>query len=1260
MSRRGRVVIEIEDSPPPPVSQSRHVPQRIPDTLFFTPSEESDSDHEPKVIWDTRKQRNDQVASKPKANTAQPIARPNVQPPLPPYLNLAQQQQQQQQPQHEQPRQLQNEQQRHGHQQQQQPQQRQQYNRVSIANPATQAFLAALSKSGSSAPSFIASGTTSSRPNNTVPPSRPQVSQQPLPTAPDRSPRPYALTPATAKAFTPTTTGGSTRPSASQPVKRPPVVFKPTWTPPIQHVRSANAPPSLSTHTRASSSNVTKEGDKNRGHPQEVSEKVASSIAPSSRSPVVNAKPLSSPRPISKPQTNSQSGKGPATLRANPRMPPSPAKQHLPQQEPKLQTHVIEIESSSEDDFVVTPASLKSPSKSSSNHNSPRVGKRKLVGLDDNEPLKRIRRTRSSILRPESSTPLISSNVSQDDVVGSVEVNPQPTFKFPTDLSKIRPFANRHGKPFTPEEDALVIHLKEVAMIPWKNFERFFPGRKWPSLQTRFSKVLSKRTTRPATSRFVTQQAVGEEVLHVNRELRRTHAQANPVDSFVASEETEQTETVDDLNRCRRSVRPLNYLVRHRELGFTLGREWPRKFQAGVRDLVYSSMGAQAYMDNASGDVSTIAWSPNGESFAAGAVAVTDIQSVDYNKPRNLVIGSAATQKVKELPHHTIKCRLPDGRRKELFSTLQAVAFSPDSKYMYSTGIDRYLHKYRVGKSPLDTTLICKRKHPASVDFLSVSNSGLVATGNASSGPDSIQVYSHYDDELAGPVSFSGMLQANRNPSALRWGVAHHHQDYLLAGFSREAEVVYQEDDHRDKEGEVALWDIRTQQRMETDAPNRNVFDLAWNPAPGGNSTIFAVASRPVSHVGPRIHSVVRLYSPQQTRAQHTMELDCPAWDINDIVYSPHDNNLVAVGSTEGRVYIWDVRYAKHGQLPLRTLRHGESLAILQHGKKRWEVDTGVRFLSWGSERDRLYTGSSDGVVTCWDPYRSDSDQHVRDVVQLNSAVMSGAFSPDFSRLLIGEDAARLNLLSVGNDGARFNRITTAKFSVEEAPLQQEEESVPILWDCQKMLDARELEVKPAGTMPFRQIVQGPNYSGPWRLTAEAAKTTTRETFKETAKAREESQKLQDKILMSLRRRKKQTRKSGLRATDLCNLDCGFIPLPDDYVPKEVLLSERIPDPSSEWIKSQADVDCFRCGSKATISSKARAINCEDCGTVWRIGALGYEVIEQAKAGAFGSKVQEGDVGDSLVDLCDSEDERDRFVREVSASESDSDLEVVY
>ncbi|KAI4847922.1 WD40 repeat-like protein [Aureobasidium sp. EXF-8845] len=1315
MSQREQVVIEIEDSPSPPV---RHVLQRISDTRFITPSEESDT--EPEVTWGMRKQRNDKgtlntlksnnappsttargnvkpsttskssvsTTSKPSVSTTpKPSIRPSTTPkasvrpsttpklngqPLPPHLVPAQQQQPVQPRQHR------------PHQPQPQPRpqpQPQQYNSVSIANPATQAWFAALSKSGESGPSTTAPILPpGARLNHPLSLSRPQPS---VPAAPDRSPRPYALTS--------TTRLGSTGPAASQPVqptkplKKPSFAPRPTGTTPTQHTRDAT--PISSTSPRAPSKDVPKENNKSRGHPQEVfssSKKVASPTAPSSGQTVVNPKSssaaaeLSSPRPLSRLQTASQRRKEPVTLHTSPKMPSSlldppsspaessPAKQLSPRK-PLLQSSVIEIDSSSDDDSMGAAASLETSVKSS----TPRVGKRKLAAvLDHDEPVKRFRPTRSSAHQSESSTPSINPVVSQNDVVRSVEAELQQQFTFPTDLSKIRPFANRFGQQFTTEEDALIIHLKENVTIPWKDFERFFPGRKWPSMQTRYSKVLSKRDKKTAAASSLTQHGVRKEVPYAVRELRRTtFAQANSVDSSTASQEREEeAETVDDPNRCRRSVRPLNNLVRHRELGSTLGREWPRKFQAGLKDLVYSSMGAQAYMDNASGDVSTIAWSPDGGSFAAGAVALTDIQSIDYNKPRNLVIGSAATQKAKELPQHTIKHRLPDGRQKELFSTVQAVAFSPDSNYMYSIGIDRHLHKYKINGSPLATTLVCRREHPASVDFLSVSIGGLVATGNASSGPDAIQVYSHNDEELAGPVTFSSMQQANRTPSALRWGIAHQHQDYLLAGFSKEAEVVYEEDDHRDKEGEVGLWDIRTQQRIETDAPNRNVFDLAWNPNPSGDSSIFAVASRPVSHVGYGIHSVVRLYSPQQTRAQHTMELDCPAWDINDVVYSPHDNNLIAVGSTEGRVHIWDVRYAKHGQQPLRTLKHGESLAVMRHGKKRWEVDTGIRFLSWGSERDRLYTGSSDGVVACWDPYRSDPDKHVRDVVQLNSAVMSGAFSPDFSRLLIGEDAARLNLLSVGNDGARFNRITTPIFSVEKAPLKIEEvDPAPIPWDCQKMLEAQALEIKPAGTMPFKQVVQGPKYNGPFCLTEETARKALKEAtsepardeiralFKEVTKNRNESEKFQDRAHMSLRRRKKQTRKSGLRPTHPCDLDCGFIPLPDNYLPEEVWLSKTIPDPSSDWIKKR-DAICFRCGNKARLSKDARELVCNHCGTAWKVGALGYEVFKQIKR-TTRSEIVQGETSNNVLDLCDSEDERDRFIREVSASSTDSDSE---
>ncbi|KAG9761948.1 WD40 repeat-like protein, partial [Aureobasidium melanogenum] len=1152
MSRRGPVTVDLsKESPPPPEPQSiRHL-QHVPDSRFITP----DSDDEIEVLWEMRKQRNDESSSNTLRSNAghhSSTIRPTVQkshpvlpssvtkkvvaqaPPTQPNTTGASNQPAPARPGTVRP-----------------PASVPSANRpplpfiptqarynspVSIANPSTKDFLVALSKSARSTPSASARPTLPPGAKSPVPSSRPRLGK-PLPTPP-KVPQPHVPRSTAVEISTGPAVSHHAQPT--QPIRQsqPQPVPAPS---PIGRL----APPLLRKPSKALLQDGLKSSAKSRDHPQEVlsqSRNVPSLIVPSSGYPALVESQASSSVAAANSSAHmtsqSQPLKKPMALHSSSQMAPtehvpSPAEKHPPVHK----AQVIEIDSSSEDGSVTTVNRSKSIGNAPLSHNSPRPEKRKVMEVphddDDDEPVKRLRRTHSSAIQPED--PL------QDDVVDSVEVNTQPAFTFPTDISKIPPFSNNYGQPFTPEEDALIVHLKEVARISWKEFEPFFPGRKWPSMQT-------------------------------------------------------------------------------------------------------SSMGAQAYMDNASGDVSTIAWSPNGSFFAAGAVAVTDIQSIDYNKPRNLVVGSVARQNVKELAHHTIQHSLPDGRRKELFSTVQMVAFSPDSRYMYSAGIDQHLHKYRVDGSPSNTTLVHRVEHPASVDFLSVSNGGLVATGCASSGSRSINVLAYDDDALVESVCFSGTQQTKKTPSALKWGSAHSHQHYLLAGFSKEAEVFYIEDDHRDKEGEVALWDINTKQRIETDAPNRNVFDLAWNPNPGGNSSIFAVASRPVSHVGHGIHSVVRLYSPQQTRAHHTMELDCPAWDINDVVYSPHDNNLIAVGSSEGRIYVWDVRFAKHGQSPLNTLKHGESLAVMPHEKKRWEVDTGIRFLSWGSERDRLYSGSSDGLVACWDPYRSDSDKPVREVVRLNSAVMSGAFSPDFSHLLVGEDAARLNLLSVGNDGATFDRRTTAKFGVEEARL--EEEPPPILWDCQKMLDTRALQVRPAGTMPFRQVVQGPNYTGPHRADNEAVES------------REKAQKFQDKVLRSFRRRNKQTRKSGVKA-DPCGLDCGFIPLPDDYYPPQRLLSQRIPDRIWDWKRERADIDCFRCGKPATISPKADTIECGHCGTAWKTGALGYEVAKLSGAGKVRSKVEEGPES-SPIDLCDSEDEWERFIRETSTESSDSDLDGGY
>ncbi|KAG2164194.1 hypothetical protein JADG_003933 [Aureobasidium aubasidani] len=1236
MAQRGRVVIDLsEDSPPPPELESHKAqPAKVPDTRFITPSDDDDSDDGVMFLWGTRKQRHDtNVSNTLKSNlptnvldgkkyvTKPASTQPNISRPLGPLPN---------------------------------------------AQKPTQSSLVPPRSSSRAIPSAsipqqlnLPPGATPLPSTSSIPPAHSPFSLPPQFSRPSRPSSAHAGLGSQAHAPPPGASGKSMGLAPSQPVElfQPspapapaiPALKHPALPPTLPSTVASDPPPTVLPEeiSRGRNGDTSAEHARNNNLSQSVGLKPAPAAPSSSKHVSRTLASLSYPSEPRQPRKESETA--PTSSKTSTSLvtqPPEPSqKRTLPTQQqatlplkPAVNNAVDSGSPFSDDSFVTAVGSSSSVASKPASKSSPRIGKRKMevIEIDDDEPLKRLRRTRSSAVRPKSPGVLVQP----DSVMGSVEVDTHDQFTFPRDIAKIKPFKNRFGQPFTLEEDALVKHLKEVKKIPWKDFERFFPGRKWPSMQTRYSKVLSKLTVRPsglvplslpASTREKPQREIPRptrEVLRPARELRGTHhVHANSVDSSSIRQKPEE-ETMDDPYRCKRVTQPLNYLIRHREIGATRGRQWPRKIHAGFKDLLYNSMGVQAHMDNASGDVSTVAWSPDGKFFAAGAVAVADRQTIDHSKPRNLVIGSAATQTAKELPQHTIKHMLPDGRQKDAFATVQLVAWSPDSKYMYSVGIDRRLHRYKVGESPLETTLVDTVEHPASVDFLSVSSNGLVATGCASADAGAIRVLA-YDDENATSkaVRLSGTVQSRKTPSALKWGTAHNHQNYLLAGFSREVEVRYAEDDNRDKEGEVALWDMNTQQRLETDASNKNIFDLAWNPNPSSSSSIFAVASGTFGHVSHGIESVVRLYSPRQNRAQHTMELDCPAWDINDVIYSPHDSNLIAVGSTEGRVYIWDVRYTKHGQSPLSTLRHEEPVAV--------EMDTGIRFLSWGSERNRLYSGSSDGVVKCWDPYRHDSDKEVRDVVRLSSSVMSGAFSPDFSHLLLGEAGARLNMLSVGNDGARFDQRTTPRFKVDEAPLKEEAASGAL--DCQKMFDTEALEIKPAGTMPFRQVVQGPNYNGPYRSDSEAVKLC------------EKAGKFQEKVLRSLRRRNKQTRKSGYQDTEACSLDCGFIPLPDDYDAPEKWLSERIPDDIWDWIRAKgpmAEFACFRCGKAATITSRARTIECVACGTTWKTGALGYEVIEQTKTGVSGFKSEEEET-ESVDDLCDSEDEVERF-RELS------------
>ncbi len=91
--------------------------------------------------------------------------------------------------------------------------------------------------------------------------------------------------------------------------------------------------------------------------------------------------------------------------------------------------------------------------------------------------------------------------------------------------------------------------------------------------------------------------------------------------------------------------------------------------------------------------------------------------------------------------------------------------------------------------------------------------------------------------------------------------------------------------------------------------------------------------------------------------------------------------------------------------------------------------DTGVKFVAWGTSPDRLYTGSSDGVVKVWN-VRSLNKPLVRDLLECPASVSFGAFSPDFSKLVVGDASGRVFVLSVDEDENSplgFGSFTTVK-----------------------------------------------------------------------------------------------------------------------------------------------------------------------------------------------------------------------------------------
>lgn len=358
-------------------------------------------------------------------------------------------------------------------------------------------------------------------------------------------------------------------------------------------------------------------------------------------------------------------------------------------------------------------------------------------------------------------------------------------------------------------------------------------------------------------------------------------------------------------------------------------------------------------------------------------------------------------------------------------------------------------------------------------------------------------------------------------PAAMRWGLAPAVQHLLLIGYSPRSLTDVDDDIPEDKQhtGELCVWDaLRKKQIGVLSAVTRNVFEVAWHPT----LAMFAAAtSKGISsdRVEGDVRTQIRIFRPNaEGQYQVIRTLDCFAMDINELnirfvhgspfswcgealltpfsffffLFRPNSHSFayVTASCTNGKVYVWDTAPTS-GDKPKCILEHGPPVEELVGDRER--EDVGVKFTSWATTTGRLYTGSSDGVVKVWD-IRQEGAVFIRDLIECAGPVTFGAFSPDCTRLVVGDGSGRVYLLALDEGEADDHLAPTpgfVNFKISgrqktirrprpfiphpEAPAPQDEPRQPELGAerAHGYLQRQELQRHPDPTIG---AVQGPNY----------------------------------------------------------------------------------------------------------------------------------------------------------------------------------------
>lgn len=445
---------------------------------------------------------------------------------------------------------------------------------------------------------------------------------------------------------------------------------------------------------------------------------------------------------------------------------------------------------------------------------------------------------------------------------------------------------------------------------------------------------------------------------------------------------------------------------------------------------------------NCAGDISTICWISN-QAYIAGTTVHMDSHNQQYNKPGNLVLGSIrrgdATLKA-YADHRIVRPIVQKGENSSsamretqdpwLYTSVVFSDYDRLHDRAFTSSFDKTVKAWKVDSSGGSMRCIGTWEHKGPANFVQASSFedpafGLVATA-ADVPTSAVRVYKvDKNDDRFSESTFTSYSCSRINannldtdkwtycPSTMKWGIEKSVRHYLLVGYSPRSLTGDDSDIPPESlnTGELCLWDAITGKSIHIRGANsQNVFEVLWHP----DRAVFiaATSAKGADFRDNKVRTQIRIFGRSNEFIGDFSELqalDCTAADINELTIMPNSvsYSYVTAGCTDGKTYVWDTAL---GDKPVHVLAHGPPLEGIRINDA--EDDTGVKFTAWGASLDRFYTGSSDGVVKVWN-VRSGKRVKGKVILEASAQISFGAFSPDRSRLVVGDASGRVFVLSV-------------------------------------------------------------------------------------------------------------------------------------------------------------------------------------------------------------------------------------------------------